>query len=159
MAELKNNLAQSSEFLELITKILASETKKKVAISQCHGLKTGDGSHLFLVVTQEKRLYLVDLVGRKIQDNALIYWVENIDQAGKIADIYYERDLLIITFFRGEKFNNEYLSYIYTYGNRYPAIKFIAQNDYEKYTEVLAKLYKKQKLDLPGEFIYQSPEQ
>jgi len=159
MTEIKKNLAQSSEFLELITTILNYETKKNVVISQCHGLKTGDGSHLFLVVTQENRSFLVDLVGRKIQDNALIYWVENIDQAGKLADIYYERDLLIITFFRGEKFNNEYLSYIYTYGNRYPAIKFISQQDYKSYTAVLEKLYKKQKIELPGEFIYQSPVQ
>lgn len=148
------DLFSKSEFVEIITSMMEQDYGKKPVISRCHHIKSGEGNVLFYVITQENYHFLVDIVGKKVQTDALIYWIENLNHTGKLYEIYYERDLVIVTFFRGKKYNNEYLSYFYVYGDRYPAIRFIPQETYPNYSAMMASKYKKFDVKLPDDLIY-----
>lgn len=152
------DLFTKSEFVELVTSMMENDYGKKPDISRFHPIKAGEGNAVFYVITADKNCFLVDLVGKKIQDNALLYWIENINHSGKLHEFYYERDLVVLTFFRGEKFNNEYLSYFYVYGDRFPAIRFVPQDVYPNYSKMLSKRYKKHELTIPEDLLYKSEE-
>lgn len=146
------DLYSQSEYTEIITGMMQQEYGKKVLIGQLHLIRMGDGNTVFYVVSNENYRFLVNIMGRKIQDNALLYWIENINYAGEMDKYYYDRDLFVITFRRGEKFNNEYLSYFYVYGNKYPAIRFVEEKVYPNYLKMLDSTYKKFDFKLPKEF-------
>jgi len=147
------DLFMQSKYVEVITSIMEQELKTKITISQIHNLKLGDGNAVFYLLTDENDRYLVDLAGLKIQTNELLYWIENINHAGKIHEFFYKRDIIIITFQRSEEYKSEYLSYIYIYGNQYPSIKFIPKEIYPKYSKRLAQEFKKHSFQLPKEFV------
>ncbi|MFN8671373.1 MAG: hypothetical protein U0457_04715 [Candidatus Sericytochromatia bacterium] len=134
-----------SEFLETVSKMFENDFGKPVGISEFHTLKQGDGNNLFYVVTDEGYKFLVDLTGVS-KNSELIYWIENIDFSGKIANIFYTQDQIIIIFSRGEKYNNEYIVYFYVYGNKYPAIRFLANEVYPNYVKMLSNRYKKHEI-------------
>lgn len=148
------DLFSKSEFVEIITSMMEQDYGKKPVISRFHPIKTGDGNILFYLITAEDHHFLIDIVGKKVQTDALMYWIENINHAGKVHELYYERDLAVITFFRGEKYNNEYLAYFYVFGDRFPAIRFITEEMYDNYSKMLAKRYKKYDIKLPDDLIY-----
>lgn len=147
----EQTLTLRSDYLETISKMFEMDFGKPVTISNFHVLKHGNGNTVFYVVTQDNYKFLVDLIGYK--ENQLIYWIENIDFSGKLAELFYAEDDVVITFSRGDKYNNEYLAYFYTFGNRYPAVRFISNDLYLKYSEMLAARYIKHKIKgLPEEF-------
>lgn len=147
----EHTLTLRSDYLETVSKMFEMDFGKPVTISQFHVIKHGDGNTVFYVVTEENYRFLVDLIGYK--ENQLLYWIENIDFAGKMVELFYAEDEVIITFSRGEKYNNEYLIYFYVYGNKYPAVRFVANEYYEKYSEMLSARYTKHKIKgLPEEF-------
>lgn len=149
------DLFSKSEFVEVITSMMEQDYGKRPIISRCHPIRAGNGNILFYVITKgDNNHFLIDIVGKKVQTDELIYWIENINHAGKLHEIYYERDLIVVTFFRGEKFNNEYLSYFYVYGDRYPAVRFVPQETYNNYSFMLSKRYKKLDINLPDDLIY-----
>lgn len=148
----EQTLTLRTDYLETVSKMFEMDFGKPVTISQFHVIKHGDGNTVFYVVTQDNYRFLVDLVGYK--ENELIYWIENIDFSGKLAELFYAEDQVVITFSRGEKYNNEYLAYFYVFGNKYPALRFVPNDLYEKYSIMLANRYKKHQLKgLPEEFI------
>lgn len=148
----EQTLTLKTDYLETVSKMFEMDFGKPVTISQFHVIKHGDGNTVFYVVTQDNYRFLVDLVGYK--ENELIYWIENIDFSGKLAELFYAEDQVVITFSRGEKYNNEYLAYFYVFGNKYPALRFVPNDLYEKYSIMLANRYKKHQLKgLPEEFI------
>lgn len=148
----EQTLTLKTDYLETVSKMFEMDFGKPVTISQFHVIKHGDGNTVFYVVTQDNYRFLVDLVGYK--KNELIYWIENIDFSGKLAELFYSEDQVVITFSRGEKYNNEYLAYFYVFGNKYPALRFVPNELYEKYSMMLANRYKKHQLKgLPEEFI------
>jgi len=149
------DLFMQSKYIEVITSIMEKELNSKVTISQIHTIKIGDGNSVFYLVTKENDRFLIDLAGLKIQTNDLLYWIENINHAGKICDFFYDRDIVIITFQRGENYKNEYLSYIYIYGHQYPSIKFIPNEIYPNYSKNLTKKFKKHYFELPKEFVFE----
>lgn len=148
----EQTLTLRTDYLETVSKMFEMDFGKPVTISQFHVIKHGDGNTVFYVVTQDNYRFLVDLVGYK--ENELIYWIENIDFSGKLAELFYSEDQVVITFSRGEKYNNEYLAYFYVFGNKYPALRFVPNDLYEKYSMMLANRYKKHQIKgLPEEFI------
>lgn len=148
----EQTLTLRTDYLETVSKMFEMDFGKPVTISQFHVIKHGDGNTVFYVVTQDNYRFLVDLVGYK--ENELIYWIENIDFSGKLAELFYAEDQVVITFSRGEKYNNEYLAYFYVFGNKYPALRFVPNELYEKYSMMLANRYKKHQIKgLPEEFI------
>ena len=143
------DLYAQSEYLEFINSMIIQEFGKKAVITEIHLLKTGDGNILFYILTEEGFHFLVNIMGKKIQDDAVMYWIENINHAGKIDQLFVARDLFVLTFSRGEKYNNEYLSYFYHYGNKYPAIRFVTEEIYPNYIKMLEKNYKRYDMKLP----------
>lgn len=150
------DLFGKSEFVEIVTSMMEQDYGKIPIISRFHPIRSGDGNTLFYVITEEGNHFLIDLVGKKVQTDALLYWIENINHAGKLYEIFYERDLVIITFFRGELYNNEFLSYFYVFGDRFPAIRFIPKDLYPNYNGMLAKRYKKHEITIPDDLLFNS---
>jgi len=150
------DLFLKSEFLEIVTSMMEQDYGKKPIISRFHPIMSSNGNSVFYVITEEGNKFIVDLVGRKVQDDALLYWIENINHSGLLHEVFYERDLVILTFFRGEQFNNEYLSYFYVYGDRFPAIRFIPQDIYPNYNKMLVKRYKQQNITIPEDLLLKS---
>lgn len=145
-----------SEFLETISQMFLQDFGKQVTISELHTIKQGDGNTLFYVITQENYKFLVDLTG--VKGNDLIYWIESIDFAGKITDVFYTQDQIITVFSRGENYNNEYLVYFYIYGNKYPAVRFIPSEMYDKYIKLLSSKYIKHEIKFLPEHIFKKNE-
>jgi hypothetical protein len=138
------DLFLQSEFTNLITKILSIEFNKKFKISRIHNLLNSDGNTLFYIITDDNNKFLVNIMGKKIEgeSESLLYWVENINSAGKIDKLFYAKDFLVLSFSRGEKYNNEFIFYIYQYGNQYPKIVFSSIDERDKYLDFLRKKYK-----------------
>ncbi len=141
------------EFLETVSQMFLQDFGKIVIISELHVLKQGDGNTLFYVITQENYKFLVDLTG--IKGNDLMYWIESIDFAGKVTDIFYTQDQIVTVFSRGEKYNNEYLVYFYIYGNKYPAVRFIPSDLYDKYIKMLSSQYIRHEMKFLPEHIFE----
>jgi hypothetical protein len=148
---MKKDLFVLSEYTKIISSILKHEFHVPVVISQLHEIKFGDGITLFYAITREGHRFLVNIMGRKVQDDAILYWIENIDHSGKVCEFYYDQDRFVMTFSRGEKFNHEFLAYIYLYGNRYPAIFFVPGKIYRSYSLMLARIYNKHVFYIPDE--------
>jgi hypothetical protein len=147
----RKDLYLQSEYIHLITMILKNEFNVQVVINQCHDIKMGDGNTLFYVITREKYRFLVNIMGRKVQDDKILYWVESIDHAGKVCEFFYDIDRFALTFQRGEKYNHEFLVYFYVYGNKYPALRFVPGKIYREYSKMLSRIYKKHHFILPDE--------
>lgn len=143
------NLAIKSQYVEVLSNLLEHEFGKPVTISEFHELKLGDGNSLFYVILQEGYKLLVDIVGKKPQENMLLFWVESIDHAGKLDKIFYGPDVIVTIFSRGEKFNNEYLVYLYSYPNTYPSTRFVTNEMYSKYVDMMSQRYKAYNFKLP----------
>ncbi len=152
------DLFQKSENVQVISDMLKQEFNRPVIISQIHTIKIGDGNSLFYVISEDGYHLLVNIMGRKVQEDTFLFWIENVDYAGKLCEFFYERDIFVLTFNRGKQFNNEYLAYHYCYGNRYPEIKFIPQEKYSLYSEMISKSFKKHKLELPKELMITADE-
>ncbi|MBC7473083.1 MAG: hypothetical protein H7263_02235, partial [Candidatus Sericytochromatia bacterium] len=71
------DLYAQSEYLEFINSMIIQEFGKKAVITEIHLLKTGDGNILFYILTEEGFHFLVNIMGKKIQDDAVMYWIEN----------------------------------------------------------------------------------
>lgn len=144
------DLFLQSEFTNLITQILKKEFNSNFVISRLHNLLHGYGNTLFYIITNDNKKFLVNIMGKKIQDNSLLYWVEKVNNLGKIENIFYEKDFLVLYFNRSEKYNNEFIFYTYAYGNQYPKVTFATKEEKEKYVDYLSKMYKKADLkDIP----------
>lgn len=147
----KKDLILQSEYIEIISLILKQEFSVPVIISQFHEIKVGDGNSLFYIITRDGFRYMVNIMGLNPKDNSLLYWVESIDHAGKVCEFFYDQDLFIITFQRGEKYNHEFLVYLYFVGNKFPAIRFIPGKIYRSYSRMLSRYYRKYPFVLPAE--------
>lgn len=144
------DLFSQSEFTNTINKLLSIEFKVKLTISRIHNLLNKEGNILFYVITDDNNKFLINIMGKKIQDDSILYWVENINTIGKIETIFYARDFFVICFARGEKYNNEFIFYTYQYGNQYPRVTFVDIEKKNEYLEYISLKYKKVDLtDIP----------
>jgi hypothetical protein len=144
------NLSEQSGYVELITELFGQEFGKKVLITQFHTLKLGDGNSLFYVIVKGGLKFLVNVMGKTAPpESTLLYWIEEINHAGKLTEILYETDTIVVSFDRGDLYNGEHLVYLYVYGNRYPALRFVPKDAYESYLAKLSERFKKHTFELP----------
>lgn len=152
----EKDLYLQSEYINLVSSMMKRDLKSEIIINRFHTIRKGDGNTLFYVITKDSHHYLVNIMGRKIENDALLYWIESINSCGKIVDFFYDRDLFALVFFRGKKYNNEYLVYLYSFGHAYPAVRLIPENIYPNYRKMLAKNHKSFLLDLPDDLMIKS---
>lgn len=144
------NLSEQSGYVELMTQLFEQEFGKRVLITQFHTLKLGDGNSLFYVIVEGGFRFLVNVMGQKpAPENTLLYWIEEINHAGILTDLLYQKDVIVISFDRGELYNGEHLVYLYIYGNRYPAVRFVPKENYESYLAKLLEKFKPYEFKLP----------